>query len=121
MKKILFLLCVITFCSYSCNDESDTITMIIASKIGKSGIMDNSNDITKPIYWVKYGDYPSWQGMDISDLKGFDYEAGYEYVIMVKENKIKNPPADASSIVYQYIKTISKTLKESENLPADFP
>ena len=44
-----------------------------------------------------------------SAIEGFDYEPGYTYVIRVKEKKIKNPPADGSSIRYILKKVISKT------------
>ncbi|PTT37503.1 hypothetical protein DBR28_09820, partial [Chryseobacterium sp. HMWF028] len=35
-----------------------------------------------------------------SNIEGFTYEPGYEYVLKVKTEKITNPPADASSIKY---------------------
>ncbi|WP_228379088.1 DUF4377 domain-containing protein [Chryseobacterium piperi] len=46
-----------------------------------------------------------------SNIEGFTYEPGYEYVLQVKTEKIANPPADGSSIKYTLIKQISKTKK----------
>ncbi|GAB0157423.1 hypothetical protein CHRYSEOSP005_26980 [Chryseobacterium sp. Alg-005] len=46
-----------------------------------------------------------------SNIEGFTYEPGYEYVLKVKTEKIANPPADASSIKYTLIKQVSKTKK----------
>lgn len=46
-----------------------------------------------------------------SNIEGFTYEPGYEYVLQVKTEKIANPPADASSIKYTLIKQVSKTKK----------
>ena len=48
-----------------------------------------------------------------TNIEGFTYEPGYEYVLKVKTEKIANPPADASSIKYTLIKQVSKTKKEA--------
>ena len=47
-----------------------------------------------------------------SNIEGFTYEPGYEYVLKVKTEKIANPPADASSIKYTLVKQVSKTKKK---------
>jgi hypothetical protein len=46
-----------------------------------------------------------------SNIEGFTYEPGYEYVLKVKTEKIANPPADASSIKYTLVQQVSKTKK----------
>lgn len=46
-----------------------------------------------------------------SNIEGFTYEPGFEYVLKVKTEKIDNPPADGSSIKYTLVKQISKTKK----------
>ncbi|SEW09523.1 protein of unknown function [Chryseobacterium wanjuense] len=46
-----------------------------------------------------------------SNIEGFTYEPGYEYVLQVKTEKIENPPADGSSIKYTLVKQVSKTKK----------
>ncbi|MBT2622295.1 MULTISPECIES: DUF4377 domain-containing protein [Chryseobacterium] len=46
-----------------------------------------------------------------SNIEGFTYEPGYEYVLKVKTEKIANPPADGSSIKYTLINQVSKTKK----------
>lgn len=46
-----------------------------------------------------------------SNIEGFTYEPGYEYILKVKTEKIANPPADASSIKYTLIRQVSKTKK----------
>ena len=42
-------------------------------------------------------------------IEGFDYEEGYEYEIVVREEKVENPPADASSIRWTLVEMVSKT------------
>ncbi|MEY8761849.1 DUF4377 domain-containing protein [Chryseobacterium tongliaoense] len=46
-----------------------------------------------------------------SNIEGFTYEPGYEYILKVKTEKIENPPADGSSIKYTLVKQVSKTKK----------
>lgn len=42
------------------------------------------------------------------EIKGFDYEPGFIYELKVRKKKIKNPPADASSVEYILVKVISQ-------------
>jgi len=49
-------------------------------------------------------------------IKDFDYEWGYTYDVIVKEEKIKNPPQDGSSIKTTLISVVSKD-KVSEQTP----
>jgi len=42
-------------------------------------------------------------------IEGFDYEEGYEYELLVSEQEIDNPPADASSIKWTLVEVVSKT------------
>ena len=41
-------------------------------------------------------------------IEGFDYEEGYEYKLVVREEAIENPPADASSIKWTLVRVESK-------------
>ena len=65
---------------------------------------------------VKEGADSAWS-LFYSQIEGFDYEEGYEYVLQVEKEKIENPPADGSSIRYKLVKVVSKKKTESENLP----
>ncbi len=44
-----------------------------------------------------------------NQIDGFTYEEGYEYELLVREDTIDNPPADASSIKWTLIDEVSKT------------
>lgn len=48
-----------------------------------------------------------WQNF-YSKIDGFTFEAGYLYKLLVREEKVENPPADASSIKYNLIKILEK-------------
>lgn len=47
-------------------------------------------------------------------IGGFDYEEGYEYLIKVKVTKIKNPPADGSSLKYSLVEVLRKRKTETQ-------
>lgn len=101
--------------SVSCQKtEGELLMMTVASRTGMSAIILGGR---QEILWVKYGEYPGWQAMGINSIEGFEYVPGYEYVIMVMAIPVENPPADGDSIRYQYLSTVSKTIKESVGLP----
>ncbi len=53
-----------------------------------------------------------WNTVRPHGIKGFDYQEGYEYILLVRKIKIKNPLQDQSNIRYEFIKIISKTWKD---------
>jgi len=42
------------------------------------------------------------------NIEGFTYEEGYEYLLNVKIETIKNPPADVSNLIYTLIEVVEK-------------
>lgn len=44
-----------------------------------------------------------------SNIEGFEFEAGYEYELLVNKQTVPNPPADASSFRWTLIEVVSKT------------
>lgn len=111
MKKIgLIIVSVVLF--IGCSVSSDTVKMTVASeKQVAVGVAPMD------VFLVKEGDATEWMFF-YSDIEGFDYESGYEYVLEVKKERVEEPiPADASSIKYILVKEISKIQKESSDLP----
>lgn len=41
-------------------------------------------------------------------IEGFDFEPGYEYELLVREEQVENPPADASSLRWVLVSQLSK-------------
>lgn len=95
----------------SCTQKEKTIKYTIASQRA-----DCMGVAPRKCLLIKTGDQTDWQFF-YSDIEGFDYVEGYEYVLEVREEPLSNVPADASSIKYILVKEISKTHKTSENLP----
>lgn len=70
---------------------------------------------------VKEGDATEWSFF-YSNIDGFNFEPGYEYVLEVKTEKVAEPvPADASSVKYTLVKEVSKTKKTSEKMLENVP
>jgi len=42
-------------------------------------------------------------------IAGFEFEPGYEYELIVREEQVENPPADASSINWTLVKIVNRT------------
>ncbi len=42
-------------------------------------------------------------------IVGFDYEPGYEYTLRISEEKVKDPPADASSIRWTLVEVVEQS------------
>lgn len=80
-------------------------TMIIASQT-----VDCTGVAPMKCLQVKEKESDNW-GNFYSNIEGFTYEPGFEYVLKVKTEKIENPPMDGSSIKYTLVKQVSKTKK----------
>lgn len=113
MKKIItLLLFCLLFISCEYNDLlSSKKTLIIASKK-----IDCMGFAPQSCFLVKEKDAQNWDYF-YDNIAGFNYEAGFEYEVIVSEKEIENPPQDASSIETTLIEIISKIEKISDNLP----
>jgi len=95
---------------FSCSDDDEELTMWIASEKVLSG--DPVGGEVRPMIQYKLNESDIWMSLR-ENIAGFDYEEGYEYVILVKCTRIKNPLQDQSAEQYSLIKIISKTKVES--------
>ena len=109
IKYLFFILPLIFTFVTACNsqkniDAGQDVTMIISAEtkpctgVGKMDcLLVKANKHQKD--WTYF----------YSNIEGFQYQKGYEYVLKVKKTAIKHPPADGSSIRYVLVKMISKT------------
>lgn len=62
-----------------------------------------------------YPNQKKWSNF-YENIEGFNYQKGTEYEIVVKEENVENPPADASSLKYTLVKIITqKKIKTTNN------
>ncbi|MFY1045749.1 DUF4377 domain-containing protein [Chryseobacterium sp. GP-SGM7] len=85
------------------SSSGDEKTFIIASET-----KDCTGVAPMKCLQVKEKESDNW-GNFYSNIEGFTYEPGFEYVLKVKTEKIENPPMDGSSIKYSLIEQVSKT------------
>ena len=86
-------------------DENETRFYVNSQKVDCTGV------VPMKCMQVKENKNDTWT-LFYSDIKGFDYEAGYEYELIVKKEDKKKPiPADASSIEYTLVKEVKKVKK----------
>jgi heat shock protein HslJ len=129
MTKLQILLLVISFCVFSCSTSysSSKAKDDFSSTDSRSTLPDNEY-----IYWVNslkaqcIGVAPmqclqiqkgneittnNWK-LFYSTIEGFDYEQGYQYKIIVKEEPVPTNqiPSDSSSIKYTLVKVLMKKL-----------
>lgn len=97
-KYIVLILC--SLFAVSCKTTTQTF-VIGASQVPCTGIA------AQDCFQIKKDNSEIWENL-YSDIKGFDYEAGYEYTIKVDVTENKNAPADASSLNYTLNEVISK-------------
>lgn len=126
IKVLLLILCsgmLLTGCekdeTYS-QAEQMTLTVASAVPADKEELYYwTAETFWKPRYIVKRGSdewqlWPSW-----NFIRGFDeqYEPGYEYVIWIVHRVLAHPMEDQNSDEYTLLRIISKTRKDSENIP----
>lgn len=87
------------------SSSGDEKTFIIASQT-----VDCTGVTPMKCLQFKEKESDNW-GNFYSNIEGFTYEPGFEYVLKVKTEKIKNPPIDGSSIKYSLVSQVSKIKK----------
>lgn len=102
----LFLVTLFTFGCSKNNEFSEEITLLVDSSYMNtpSGIYPD-----KSLNVKVEGTNHQWFVLYNNDIKGFDYEEGYFYRILVRKTFIKSPPQDGSTNSYELIKTLDKS------------
>lgn len=111
MHKLILSLFAISLFFGSCSNSVKTEKLTVASQQGNCiGVAPMK------CLLIKKEGQPEWEFF-YSNIEGFNYEPGYEYVLEVKVDSIGEPAADQSSLKYTLVKEVSKEKKISENLP----
>lgn len=100
--KAIYSLLVLMFFLTSCEEEK---TVYVASQL-----VDCEGSAPQKCMQIKENKEDEWS-LFYDVIEGFTYEEGFEYVLKVNISKVKNPPADASSLSYKLIEVISKEKK----------
>jgi len=107
--RIVLLLSLNTVFFNCCSDDNDReVHMWIAAEkvIG----MEMVSSLERSFLQYKLDESDNW--MILSEtIVGFKYEEGYEYILLVKSSKVKNPAEDQLPTRYTLLKVISKIKK----------
>lgn len=111
MKKHLSILLLSLFAFTACDKDDDyrVREWTVASQLG---IAHGAHSL-QPVLLVKTGDDTAWRAL-YNNIEGFSFEAGYEYRLRVKADKIADPPQDGSTVRYVLLEQIAKTPAESD-------
>lgn len=107
INKLIFQFSIVVLMLSSCNlfKKTDDKTIYISAETKPC----TSGEMQKECMLVKWTtDQAEWE-LFYDQIEGFTYENGYEYELVVSQEKVKNPPADASSMKYKLVKEVSKT------------
>ncbi len=116
-----------TFSLSSCSsddDDKDIVKEINMSVSAEPGVMydlfDSMGEHPIECMRVMTEDEPGqWQYLYFSEVKGFTYERGHEYVLRVKRTILANPPQDASNRTYELVRILADKKVEDVAEPVE--
>ncbi len=104
--RILMMISIMGIMLSACNlnkkANEKTIYIGAETKPCSAGVMQKE---CLQVKWTE--DQKEWEFF-YDDIEGFPYVKGYEYELIISEENVENPPADASSVKYKLIKEVSK-------------
>lgn len=117
MKKTLNLLVLMLLALFaaSCshhdddpNEQEEEITMYVSDQTGTRDVLSKDGIKTSvECLLVKFDDNSdNWEPLKLNNIKGFTYTKGYCYQLLVKKNKLTNPPADRYDYTYTLVTII---------------
>ncbi|PDP69743.1 DUF4377 domain-containing protein [Tannerella forsythia] len=110
MHKLLMVIFAVCTLCLSCSDENESreLNMWIASHTEM--VTDPVGGVKRSYMMYKLDESANWMPLS-SHIDGFQYEVGFEYVLLVRETPIKKPMQDQSDVSYSLIRILSKTKK----------
>jgi len=111
------LICIVSGCTTSPSDSNsnstsnDGINYVEKTLIVGPEMVDCVGVAPQKCYKVKENPDDDWSFF-YSQIVDFDYQPGYEYELLVREEKVENPPADGSSLRWTLIKVINRKAVE---------
>ena len=122
----IFVMCaaLLSFASCSSDDDKDITKEIIMNVSAEPGVMydlfDSMGEHPIECMQVMTEDEPGrWQNLYFSEVKGFTYERGHEYVLRVKRTILANPPQDASNRTYELVRILADKKVEDVAEPVE--
>ena len=125
-RNIFMMLAAFSLASCSSDDDNDKdivneINMSISAEPGVMyDLFDSMGEHPIECMQVMTEDEPGqWQNLYFSEVKGFTYERGHEYVLRVKRTILANPPQDASNRTYELVHILADKKVEDVAEPVE--
>lgn len=116
LNVLLFILCVNFI---SCQNEDELNDKIENVKIYISPQTDTYQPwgANEPVecLLIKEEHDTEYTKVGLSGIIGFEYEKGYEYLLLVEKTTFANPPADSGNTSYKLIEMLSKELADKQH------
>ena len=119
MKKLLGIGLLGSFLVACASFSEETVTLKIASSQADCvGVAPQKCLLVEEITDIKTASNKAeeWSYF-YSNIEGFNYEPGFEYVVEVQKIPREHVAMDQSSIIYRLGKVVSKESKTSQNMP----
>ena len=87
-------------------DKQETITLYVSATTGQTTGLTGT---THECMLIKEKGQSSWNTWEFQGIKGFVYEKGYDYELLVMKTIYANPPADGGSYGYTLVQIVSKS------------
>ena len=119
------MLAAFSLASCSSDDDDKDITKVINMSVSaEPGVMydlfDSMGEHPIECMRVMTEDEPGrTQNLYFSEVKGFTYERGHEYVLRVKRTILANPPQDASNRTYELVRILADKKAEEVAEPVE--
>ena len=90
-------------------DKTVTVTLYVSAQTGS---MTGLTGVAHECMLVKEKEQDSWEPWAFEGIKGFTYERGYYYELLVRKIIYANPPANGSDYRYELIQIVSVITSE---------
>ncbi len=118
MKKYLYLLLIPLFLTGCLKEENGDMERKIKLKVLSETVFRDDTSFPfhkdkekREFLQVIKENSAEVQFFYLTEIKGFEYQKGYEYQLLVNEKVLANPPQDGGDTEYSLIKILSKTKK----------
>ncbi len=125
-RNIFMMLAAFSLASCSLDDDNDKditneINMSVSAEPGVMyNLFDSMGEHPIECMRVMTEDEPGqWLNLYFSEVKGFTYERGHEYVLRVKRTILANPPQDASNRTYELVRILADKKVEEVAEPVE--
>lgn len=111
----IFMMCAVLLSLASCSSDDDDkdiveqVTIYVSAETGVYYDMWLDPERENPIVGMQIkekGD-THWRCISLYTIKGYTYEKGHEYELLVKKTTLANPPRDSGKYRYELVRIVS--------------